>query len=108
MNLLLGWWKEIAFVGVIILAFAAGWHYRDLQADVEYNKQIMVGLQSTHDSEDNADKQGEKYEAIYAKINEDVYTLRQNMRSTYVDDAYRCLIPADGLRLLADAAIVHR
>ncbi len=83
------YWIIIALTG----AFMAGWHLKSLMYVAAENRALISQAKLN-------DKAATHFEKIEANIEEKYNNL--NTKVTYAD-AYSCVIPADGLRLLAEA-----
>src|SRR5882757_1052183 len=83
------YWILIALSG----AFFVGYHIRSLQYKVQENHALIA--QTKID-----DKAATHFEKIQANIDEKYDNF--NTKVTY-ENAYSCVIPADGLRLLSEA-----
>lgn len=98
------YYKQILFGTLFVAIFFTGWRVRDLQyAGKEVNR-LENQIVENQARQSAIDVQSAVYENILSQINQDTYTLNQNLEDTYVNNSYRCLIPADGLRTLASAA----
>lgn len=83
------YWIIIALSG----AFLTGWHLKSLTYAAAENH-VLISQAKLND------KAATHFEKIQAQIEEKYNNL--NTKVTYAD-AYSCVIPADGLRLLAEA-----
>lgn len=96
--------KHWIITATMMFVFFTGWYTRGIYELADKEKELVKKIRDEHIEQNRRDEQGAEAEAIIAKINEDAYNLNQILRKTYVDSTYRCPIPADGLRILAEAS----
>ncbi len=91
--LLRTYWRAIAIVMVFIGTFYAGWHIRGVSDDLKVYKQNEATAKADNKVADTFEKAQAKIQANFDNL---------DLKPTY-ESSYSCLIPANGLRLIAEA-----
>lgn len=81
---------------VMVCIFSAGWHLRSLAYLAQENHDII----KLNKRIQNADQ---SYNEAVTKDSRLTEKLNQKLKDTYAETGNRCIIPADGLRLIQQA-----
>ncbi len=100
---LLAYWKQICIGMCIIIIFLAGWHVRGLQEAAKAEVRLQAEIARIKLLQEVVNKRAANYEKTVAAINIKTDEVNQKLKVTYADSAYRCIIPNDGLHILATA-----
>ncbi|CAB4213985.1 hypothetical protein UFOVP1454_12 [uncultured Caudovirales phage] len=84
-------------VAFVIVTFFAGWHSHSVYMDAKESKAIKLEIKAEN-------KVAGAYETKLETINIQTQDLNNDLGIIYASDAYKCVIPSGGLRLLAKAS----
>ncbi len=96
-------WKALGVGLVILFIFWAGWHVRGLQEVTKREEEMQAQIVATKELQDYYNKQATDYENRILRFDQQSKNLNQQLKVVYADNAYKCAIPASGLRILSEA-----
>ncbi len=90
-------WKIMVIIIFLASFYYGGWHNRGISDTEKTEKAIQL-------AELNAQQQADIYESKLITLNDQTDMLNQQLKDIYASDAYKCVIPANGLRIIKAAS----
>lgn len=95
--------QALMFIGAMAIVFIMGWDTKRLQDEAADRKELQKQIEATQLAQKQTNAVAAHYEETVAAWSANYNDINQKLKATYANSAYRCTIPADGLRLLAQA-----